>query len=37
MIKFDLLALVVLCTIGVCLGGSELPFLNHHTTAHQSK
>lgn len=37
MIKFDLLALVVLCTIGVCLGHSELPPYLQHTAAHQSK
>jgi len=37
MIRFDLLALVVLCTIGASLGGSELPFLHVTTTAQQSK
>ena len=37
MIKPDVLALVVLCTIGAWLGGSELPpYLLNSTTAQQS-
>ena len=37
MIRPDVLALVVLCTIGACLGGSELPpYLLNSTTAEQS-